>query len=83
MLKLKLQPFDNLMGRTDSGKDPDAGKVWRQEEKGKTEDEMVECHQQHDGHEFQEALGVVDGQGFLACCSLWDCKEFDMTEELN
>ena len=52
MLKLKLQPFGYLMGRTDSGKDPDAGKVWRQEEKGKTEDEMVECHHQHNGHEF-------------------------------
>ena len=61
MLKLKLQPFGHLMGRTDSGKDPDAGKVWRQEEKGKIEDEMVECHHQHNGHEFYEALRVVDG----------------------
>ena len=52
MLKVKFQPFGHLMGRTDSGKDPDAGKVWRQEEKGKTEDEMVECHHQHNGHEF-------------------------------
>ena len=46
------------------GKDPDAGKDWRQE-KGTTEDEMVEWHHQLDGHEFEQALGTVDEQGSL------------------
>ena len=63
--------------------DPDAGKDWRQEEKGTTEDEMVGWHHQIDGHEFEQALGDVDGQGSLACCSLWDHKESDTTERLN
>ena len=44
-------------------KDPDAGKVWGWEEKGRTEDEMVGCHHWLDGHEFEQALGVGDGQG--------------------
>ena len=65
------------------GKDPDAGKDWRQEEKGITEDEMVAWHHWLDGHEFEQALGVGDGQGGLACCSLWDGKGADMTEQLN
>ena len=56
------------------GKDPDAGKDWRQEEKGMTEDEMVEWHHQFNGHEFEQALGVGDRQGSLACCSSWDHK---------
>ena len=50
-------------------KDPDAGKDWRQEEKGMTEDEMVGRHHQLDGHEFEQALGVSDGLRGLACCS--------------
>ena len=49
-----------------TGKDPDAGKDWRQEEKGITEDEMVGWHHWLDGHEFEQALGVHDGQGGLA-----------------
>ena len=65
------------------GKDPDAGKDWRQEEKGTTEDEMVGWHHQLDGHEFKQALGVGDGQGSLECCSPWGCKELDITEQLN
>ena len=65
------------------GKDPDAGKDWGQEEKGMTEDEMVEWHQWLDRHEFEQAPGVGDGQGSLAYCSPWDCKELDMTERLN
>ena len=65
------------------GKDPDAGKDWRQEEKGMTEDKMVRCHHQLDGHEFEQALGVDDGQGSLVCCSPWGLKESDMTEQLN
>ena len=51
------------------GKDSDAGKDWRQEEKGTIEDEMVGWHHQLDGREFECALGVGDGQGGLACCS--------------
>ena len=65
------------------GKDPDAGKDWRQEEKETTEDEIVGWHHQLDGHEFEQALGVGDGQGSLECCSPWGCKELDMTEWLN
>ena len=52
-------------------KDPNAGKDWRREEKGMTEDEMVGWHHWLDGHEFEEAPGVGDGQGSLACCSPW------------
>ena len=52
MLKLKLQYFGHLMRRTDSLEDSDAGKDWKQEEKGMTEDEMVGLHHQLDGHEF-------------------------------
>jgi len=66
-----------------TGKDPDAGKDWRQEEKGMAEDEMVGWHHQLNGHEFEQALGVGAGQGGLACCSPWGCKESDMTEQLN
>ena len=53
MLKLKLQYFDYLMGRTDSWKDPDAGKDRKQEEKGITEDEVVGWHHHLNGHEFK------------------------------
>ena len=65
------------------GKDPDAGKDWRQEEKGATEDEMVGWHHWLDAHECEQALGVGDGQGNLACCSPWGRKESDTTERLN
>ena len=65
------------------GKDPDAGKDWRQEEKGMTEDEMVGWHHWFNGHEFEWTLGVGDGQGGLMCCSPWGCKESDTTERLN
>ena len=51
-----------------TGKDPDTGKDWRQEEKGTTEDEMVGWHHLLDGHEFEQAPRVVDGQGSLVCC---------------
>ena len=57
-----------------TGKDPDAGKDWRQEEKGMTENEMVGWLQQLNGHEFEQALGVGDGQGSLACCSPWESQ---------
>ena len=65
------------------GKDSDAGKDWRQEEKGTTEDEMVGWHHWLNGHEFEQASGVGEGQGSLACCSPWDSKESDTTERLN
>ena len=55
------------------GKDPDAGKDWRQE-KWTTEDEMVGWHHRLDGRESEQALGVGDGQGGLACCRPWDCR---------
>ena len=65
------------------GKDPDAGKDWGQEEKGMTEDEMAGWHHRLNGHEFEQGVGVGDGQGSLACCSPWDCKELDTTEQLS
>ena len=64
-------------------KDPDAGKDWGQEEKGKTEDEMVGWHHWLNGHGFGWPQGVGDGQGDLACCGSWGHKESDMTEQLN
>ena len=65
------------------GKDPDAGKDWRWEEKETTEDEMVGWHHRLDGHEFEQAPEVGDGQGGLACCSPWGWKESDTTERRN
>ena len=64
-------------------KDPDAGKDWGQEEKGMTEDEMAGWHHWLDGHGFGWTPGVADGQGGLACCGSWGCKELDTTEWLN
>ena len=85
ILKLKLQYFGHLPDAKNwlIGKDPGAGKDWRQETKGRTEVEMVGCHHWHNEHEFEEALGVGDGQGSLACCSPWGRKESDSTEGLN
>ena len=54
------------------GKDPDAGKDWRQEEKGNTEDEMFGRHHHLNGHEFEETLGDGEGQGSLVCFSPWN-----------
>ena len=65
------------------GKNPDAGKDWRQEEKGMTEDEMVGWHHWLKGHESEQALGDGEGQGSLACFSPWGRKESDTTEWLN
>ena len=48
-----------------------------------TQDEMVGWYRQLNGHEFEQVLGVGNGQGSLACCSPWGCKESDTTEELN
>ena len=66
-----------------TGKDPDARKDWRQEEKKVTEDEMVGWHHRLIGHEFEQAPGVDDGQGGLACCSLWGSQRVGHTERLN
>ena len=66
-----------------TGKDPDAGKDWGQEEKRTTEDEMVGWHYWLDGHEFELAPGVGDGQGSLVCYSSWGCKELYPTKQLN
>ena len=66
------------------GKDPDAGKGWRQEEKGMTEDKIVGWHHQLNGHEFEQAPGVDDGQGSLACCSPWGSRVgHDGANEMN
>ena len=65
------------------GKDPDAGNDWRKEKKGMTEDEMIGWHHWLNGHEFEQAPGVGDGQGNLECCSPWGHKELDTTEQLN
>ena len=84
MLKLKLQNFGHLVWRADSfEKTLMLGKVWRQKEKGMTEDEMVGWHHQLNGHGFGWTLGVGDGQGGLVCCGSWGHKELDRTERLN
>ena len=84
MLKLKLQYFWPPDAKSWlMWKDPDAGKDGRREEKGTTEDEMVEWDHWLDGHEFKQALGVGDGQGSLVCCSPWGYEELDATEWLN
>ena len=65
------------------GKDPDAREDRRQEEKGKTEDEMIGWHHQLNGHEFEQAPRDGEWQGSLVCCSPWGPKEWDTTEQLN
>ena len=65
------------------GKDSDAGRDWGQVEKGMTKDEMARCYHRLDGCVFEWTLGVGDGQGGLACCDSWGCKELDTTEWLN
>ena len=65
------------------GKDHDAGKDRRQEEKGTTEDKMVGWHIRHNRHEFEQALRDGEGLGSPACCSPWGHKESDTTKQLN
>ena len=65
------------------GKDPDAGRVWGQEEKGTTEDETAGWCHWLDGRESEWTAGVGDGQGGLACCNSWGRKESDTTKGLN
>ena len=83
MLKLKLQYFGHLMRRTDSlEKTLMLGKI-EGKRKREWQDEMVGWHHRIDGYEFEQALEVGDGQGSLACCSPWGCKQLDTTEWLN
>ena len=65
-----------------TGKDPDVGED-RGQEKGATEDEMVEWHHQLNGHEFEQTPGDPEGGGSLACCSPWGRKELDTNKQLN
>ena len=81
MLKLKLQYLGHLQRFT--GKDPDAGKDWGQEEKGAAEDEMVGWHHRLNGHDSEQTPGDSKGQGSLGSWSPWDRKELDTTEWLN
>ena len=84
MLKLKLQYFGNLMQRTDSLKKTlMLGKIEGRRRRGRTEDEMVGWHHRLNGHGFEQALGVGDGQGGLVCCSPWGRKESDTTKQLS
>ena len=83
MLKLKPVLWPPHAKSWFIGKDPDAGRDWGQEEKGTVEDEMAGWHNWLDVHEFGWTPGVGDGQGGLACCDSWGCKESDMTEQLN
>ena len=83
MLKLKLQHFGHLMQSQLIRKDSDAGKDWRQEEKGTIEDEMVRWQHWVNEHEFEQAPEDGKGQGSLVCCSSWGCKELDTTKQLN
>ena len=84
MLKLKLQYFGHLMRRVDSlEKTLMLGGIRGRRNKGMTEDEMVGWHHRLNGHDFEQAPGVGDGQGSLACCSPWGRRELDTTEQLN
>ena len=83
-LKLKFQYFGHVMRITDSlEKTLMLGKIERRKRRGQQRIEMVGWHHQLDGHEFEQAPGVVDGQGSLAYCSPWVHKGSDMTEQLN
>ena len=61
------------------GKDPGVGKDWRKKVNWAAEDELIRWQYQLNGHEIEQAQGVGDGQGSLACCSQWGHKELDMT----
>ena len=79
MLKLKLQYFGHLTWRANSfEKTLMLGKT--EGRRRRDEDEMVGWHHGHNGHGFGWTPGVGDGQGGLACCSSWGCKELDTTE---
>ena len=83
MLKLKLPYSGHLMQRADSlEKTLILGKIEGIKENGMTEDEMVGWHHRLNGHEFEQTLEDSEGQGSLACCSPWGCKELDRTDRL-
>ena len=83
MLKLKLQYFGYLMWKTDSlVKTMMLGKTEGGKRRGQQRMRWLDGFSL-DGHEFEQFLGVDDGQGGLACCSPWGCKELDTTEQLN
>ena len=83
MLKLKLQYIVHLMRRTDPlEKTLMFGKLEVRRRRGR-QARRVGWHHRLDGHESNQALGVDDGQGGLACCDSWGRKESDMTEQLN
>ena len=65
------------------GKAPDAGKRWGKEKKGVAEDETVGWHHWLNGNEFEQTQGDGEGQGSLACCSWWGCKELETIKQLN
>ena len=69
LMKLKLPFLATWCGQSTHGKDPDAGKDWRQKQKGATEDEIVRKHHWSNGHKFEKTPGDGEGQGSLACCS--------------
>ena len=81
MPKLKLQYFGHIVRRADSlEKTLMLGKIEDRRRRGKIEDEMVGWHHQVDGQKFEQALGLGNGQGNLACCSSWGRKELDTTD---
>ena len=83
LLKLKLQYFGNLMQKANSlEKTLMLGKI-EGGRRGGWEDNMARCHRGLNGHEFEQTLGDSEGQGNLAFCSPWSCKESDMAEQLN
>ena len=82
-LMLKLQYFGHLMQRTESlEKILMLGKIEGRRRRGE-EDEMAGWHHRLNGHEFEQASGVGDGHGSLACCSPWGRRESDTTKRLN
>ena len=82
MLKLKLQYFGHLMQKTDSLEENlMLGKTEGRRKRGQQRMRwMLGWHHRLEGHEFEQVLGVDDGQGSLVCCSPWGLKELDMTE---
>ena len=83
ILRLKLQYLATWCKELTFGKDPDAGKDWRQEENGTTEGKIVGWHHWLNRHEFEQTLGDGEGQGNLVSCSPWSHKESDTTERLK
>ena len=84
MLKLKLQYFGHLMQRVESlEKTLMLGGIRGRRRRGRQRMRWLDGITDNDGHEFEQALGVGDGQGTLVCCIPWGCKELDTTQQLN